>query len=241
MMKKKICAFLLILSLLSCSSTQFLSVEDFDREWIEGRLQGKSATIKFKNGQWAKAEIRSIDKNTLVYCKHDSTENTTAPFQDVQMIRTTNHSIGFWQGMVIGFLGGAALGGIVASTGGDEYGDWWWKTNEGTAGIYIMVISPIIGGIIGGVKGAKEIYLFVEDSVYDGNKKGHLQELSNVDKSSVRVEFTKIVEKGRGYIIILWQKKEIRLLSSEYNYMLETEEGKQSIVVPKYIYDSKFK
>jgi len=216
-------------------------VEDFDREWIEGRLQGKSATIKFKNGQWAEAVISKIDKNTIVYCKHDSTENTTAPFQDVQMIRTTNHDKGFWQGFRVGLLGGAVLGGIVASTGGDEYGDWWWKTSEGTAGIYIMVISPIIGGIAGGQVGAKEIYVFVEDSVYDGNKKGHLQELSNVDKSHVRVEFSSIVEKGRGYIIILWQGKEIKLSSSEYNYRTEAEDGRQFIIVPNYVYDSKFK
>jgi len=63
---------------------------------------------------------------------------------------------------------------------------------------------------------------------------------SKTAKPTNRVEFTKIVEKGRGYIIILWQGKKIRLSRVEYNYMVKTNDGTQFIVVREEVYLEKF-
>ena len=63
---------------------------------------------------------------------------------------------------------------------------------------------------------------------------------SGEDKSSKRVEFSSLVEKGNGYLVILWHGKEIRLLRSEYSYRGTSVDGKAFIVVPNQIYENKF-
>ena len=93
-------------------------------------------------------------------------------------------------------------------------------------------------------------YIILPRSVY--TKKFQQEEISpdypeikqpivkDVDKTPLQIQFTSVIEKGNGYIVILCQKKEIRLDRAEYNYRGTTADGQQYIVVPKYVYQSKF-
>lgn len=82
---------------------------------------------------------------------------------------------------------------------------------------------------------------FQKSEISEDSEKDQPQEIKIKDKSYIHVEFTSVVGKGSGYIIILWQEKDIVLDRSEYNDRGTTKEGQQYIVVPKYIYESKFK
>jgi len=59
--------------------------------------------------------------------------------------------------------------------------------------------------------------------------------------SSVRVEYSGLVEKGSGFIVITWHGKQIRLERSEYSYREISDTGQLYIVVPQNIYELKFK
>jgi hypothetical protein len=106
-----------------------------------------------------------------------------------------------------------------------------------------LFTGPLYGLGIGAIIGHKDNYIFTdsEDSADNLIEKRQAQALSIEDKSPVRVIFSSVVEKGIGYITILWQGEEIRLQRSEYNYRGTTAEGQQFIVVPNYIFESKFK
>jgi hypothetical protein len=106
----------------------------------------------------------------------------------------------------------------------------WWA---------FLVIPGITAGF-GAAIGFEKKYIFQSEDViiFEQYENGIPQDLDN---SPVRVEFSLVITKDIESIIISWKNKKIRLLNFEYMYRGTTEDGKQYIVVPKYIYESKFK
>ena len=93
--------------------------------------------------------------------------------------------------------------------------------------IFLPGLGFLSGALIGGIGGDAESFIFPS--------------LESKNIPSNRVEFSSIIEKDSRYLIILWQGKKIRLQRSEYNYRGITKEGNLYIIVPKHIYESKFK
>jgi hypothetical protein len=175
------------------------------------------------------------------YGQRNLSDTIRIPTSDIKRISYKNNTLGALEGFGFGTLTGLSfyLLGRSAVKETDNFGEALGVAMVMGLGV---ITSPIIGLITGAIIGHEENYILIKpDTSVDGYEKGDSQQLSIGDKSYVRVIFSSVVEKGSGYIIILWQKKLIRLQRSEYSHRGTTKEGQPYIVVPNYIYESKFK
>jgi len=150
--------------------------------------------------------------NVVVRPDSTSIGNVKISTSVIKEITITHHVKGALTGMGVYGLSTLILAGIIyLSTQNEPYAD------------VIFIVPPmafVLGGLFGGISGDVERFIFPVDIV--------------------RVEISSIVKKTEEYIIVLWENKKIRLLRSEYNYILETDDGKFSIVVPNIVYLEKF-
>ena len=212
---------------------------------INKKLTEKTVTIELSNGNTMVGKGVLISSNSISWTELESNDHYNFQSANIQEIRVSNRSrsgkAGFWVGMI---AGGAIGASIISSS------DYEWldvveagsrkamcaeggsKTTRYATGIAIGgLVGGLLGYTIGAIVGSTDKYIFDQDT----------QSVKIEDGSLIRVKFTSIVQKGSGYIIILFQGREIRLQRSEYNYRGTTKGKQLFIVVPIDVYDSKFK
>jgi hypothetical protein len=181
-------------------------------------LKGESVSVVKINEKELTGEYVGIFTDSLTVGME------TIAIENVKEVQIKNHSKGAFTGMGLGFISGFFIGSIIGRVSSDsDYGP----------GIGVILGLPpgvLLGGLIGGVSGVTDKFVFPSPEMG-----------SEPAKPSNRVEFTKIIENGRGYIVILCQEKEIKLLRAEYNYLVEADDGKQFIIIPEDVYLEKFK
>jgi hypothetical protein len=206
---------ILLFFYISCSSTYYVKNEDSSYNHINKKLKGENATVTLVNKQ------ELVGKNIEVKFDSTSVEKINIHTKDIKEITIKNHDWGVIKGTGLGVLVGAAMGGMIYVT---------TTTNKPMGFGLVLIALPVLGlfsgALIGGIVGDIETFVFPSNKMES--------------EPTNRVEFTKIVEKGRGYIVILWQGKKIRLLRAEYNYMVESDDGKQFIIIPEEVYLEKF-
>ncbi len=173
--------------------------------------------------------------------KSDSTSigNINLSTASIKSITNPRHIRGALKGLGYGSLIGVPLGFVVGIiTWKESIFEWLSPTSNvggGVIGALLLGVPTALAGLIfGGIHGDIETFIFPPSEMESKPSPG-------VEFKPFRVKFPEIVEEGSGYIIILWQNKEIRLSSSEYNHRWTTEEGKQFMEVPQVIYLQKFK
>ena len=201
-----------IILFISCSSTYYVKNEDSSYNEMNKKLKGDKVILKLINGE----EISGDN----VYVKSDSTSvaDINFPTARIKEITINNHGTGALKGMGYGILSTAIISGV----------SYLLQQDEPYSEVVFIILPPlglVLGALIGGIHGDIDKFIFLE----------------NIEsKRTVSVEISSIVEKTVKYIIVRWKSKEIRLLSSEYDYTMRTGE-KQLIVVPKEVYLEKFK
>lgn len=213
-MKNQWLIILLVMLFSACSSTMLIKKDEASLKKLNAELEGENVTIELLSGDAITAE------NVLV--KPDSTKIGEKKIitTNIKKITITNHGTGALKGMAYGGLLTFIPSGIIYLFIMDEsYSEMIF--------IYPAAIF-VIGGILGGIHGDIEEFVFQHD-----------QEFSQTVKV-VRVEISSIVEETEKYIIVLYQNKNIHLLKSEYKNIMKTDDGKISIVIPKEVYLRKF-
>jgi hypothetical protein len=104
-----------------------------------------------------------------------------------------------------------------------------------------LLLGTVAGTILGLLVGHNDHYILTdsEKALKDTEETFKQQGSGTEDTSAVSVKFSSIIQKGNGYLVILWQSRKIRLERSEYHYRGTSEDGQQYIVVPAHIYKSK--
>jgi hypothetical protein len=197
------------------------------------KLEGEKVTLKLINGE----EILGYN----VEIKSDSTSIGDIKLSTASIKKITNprHDRGALKGLGYGALIGAPIGFIVGYISYEDSpsGESGPNSAGASGGIGALLLggpTALVGLIVGGIHGDIGTFIFPPSEMESKPSPG-------VEFKPFRVEFTEIVEEGSGYIIILWQGKEIRLSNSEYNFRWTIEEGKQFMEVPQVIYLQKFK
>ena len=240
---KKLYMFILSIFLFTaCSSTHFIKNDDSSYNEVNQKLIGKKVTLALNNGE----EISGSN----VFVKSDSTsvDEISIPTANINKITNTNNSMGAASGAIIGLVSGLGIGFLIdLATSFEvndhlhyEYGSLEMSvtSSSGGQGALIGGISGLLFGVlIGGMNGPTDTFILSQPETGDTTD---VLAAKNEDNPFVCVEISSIVKKTVKYIIVLWQGNEIRLLSSEYNYTVRADDGKQSIVVPKEVYLEKF-
>jgi len=204
---------------ISCSSTYYVKNEDSFYKEMNEKLKGEIATVTLVNKQ------ELVGKDIEVKFDSTSFDKINIHTKDIKEITIKNHDWGIINGAGLGVLVGAAMGGMIyAATTTKKTG---FVPSSGLTVISLPVLGLFSGVLIGGIVGDTESFIFPS----------HKME----SEPTIRVEYTKIVEKGTGYIVILCKGKKIRLSRAEYNYMVETDDGKQFIIIPEEVYLEKFR
>jgi hypothetical protein len=221
-----------IILFISCSSTtRIIQHTESAYKEVNQELKGEAVTIEKMNGEEVNGEyVRILPDSVSVVMEKIAIEN-------VKAIKFKNYSKGAIAGMGLGFLSGFLIGGFIGyltsedeqPTGTLSHMELGGVSEGAVFGVGGALAGLLVGGIYGGVSGVTDKFIFPSPEME-----------SRQSKSTIRVEYTKIVKKGRGYLIILWQGKEIRLSRVEYNYLVESDDGKQLIVVPEEVYLEKF-
>lgn len=215
----------------ACSLTHFIKNDDSSYKEVNQKLMGKKVTLTLNNGK----EISGSN----VFVKSDSTSagEISIPTANINKITNTNHSKGAVNGAIIGLISGAGVGFLIdLATSFEvndhlhyEYGSLEMSvtSSSGGKGAFIGGMSGLLfGALIGSMNGPTDTFILLQPETGD---KTDVSLPKNEDNSYVRVKISSIVEKTVKHIIVLWQSKEIRLLSSEYNYMVRADDGKQSM------------
>ena len=226
-----------IIFITGCGTTYMVNNKDFTYEDLNKEIEGQQVTLAYINGG------KDIGKNVRVYS--DSTyiewmileneyvvKNRKVPTASLKEISNKRRGRGAAKGLGYGLLAGVTFGFFAGYAGYDESDTGWFSYNSPQeAGIFAGIVYGLLFGstglIVGGLNGDVESFYFPQAEIED--------------TSSVKVEFSKIVKKDLGYLIIMYQGKEIHLISSEYRQISESMDGRTFITVPKEIYAKKFK
>jgi hypothetical protein len=237
--------FFSIIFLTSCTLTNVIPHDESYLKDFNNKLKEETVTIELESGNTIDAKDLQISSNSISWTELESEKHYDVESATIQEIRISNRSRSGTTGLFVGMLVGGIIGANEVSSEGYEWLDGVEqlfrfifrsegesKTTRYASGIIMGgVVGGLLGYTIGSIVGTTDKYVFDQDT--------HKVELK--DSSLVQVEFNSIVENGNGYLIILWQEKEIFLHRSEYDYRGTTREGEQFIVIPITIYDSKFK
>jgi hypothetical protein len=250
---------LLLVSLIylaGCSSTQQIRYNQAEFDILNWDYEGAIGEIALVDGSTISGKYIQIAEDSTCYREVKSrlnvvrlaSDTSRIPTSDITRITYKNTSKGALEGAGFGALAGLAIGAIIANSIEPENSknpmETWSKGMSQASLIPGGLLAGILIGIpVGSGIGHKDNYILLdsENSVYNEYENVDLQSLTDEDKSPVRVIYSSVVEKGSGYIIILWQGKKIRLRRSEYNQRGTTKEGKLYMVVPDYIYRRRFK
>jgi hypothetical protein len=210
----------------ACSSTLFIKNDEASFKELNNNLVGEEVTVRFLNGDEIDGMGKKINSDITII---DSTRLTT---NEIKEIYIYSHGKGFLKGLGYGAFGAFTVGALIGVLtydpkeshgfiGPSSYGDAALMT-----GTLFGVPGLLIGGIIGGINGDPERFVFP---------------LTNKEyKSAVSLEISEFVKTHRNYIIIKWKGKVIRLLRAEYKYGEKTKDGKQIIFIPNEVFLKKF-
>jgi len=238
--------------LTGCSSTVRIKNDQTAYESLNEKLTGERCQVLLADSGSMFAENITMGIDTTYMVKWsfsslsgwDPVDTIRTSTSNIQRIHYTHNGMGALEGLGFGFAGGLVLAALTPGAAKDAAEeDPVGGVAAGMAMGAMALTTPIIGLITGALIGHKyECILNCSDSLAYGEvKKINLEELNDEDKSPVKVEFSSIVEKGSGYLVLLWQGKKIRLQRAEYYYRGTTEDNREYIVVQKYIYKLKFK
>ena len=236
--------YLLLLCLTGCSSTYYIKNDPTSLDEFNEELQGNAGTIVLKDGPDISARRMHINEDSSSWVEVKTFLNVTklakdtsrAATADIEKIVLKNKGLGAVEGLAFGAIGGSFVGKIMASNQGDDL------KKQLDAGIGSLLLGTVGGAVLGLMIGHSYHYILTDSEEARRNKEeAFKQQVSGTeDTSAVKVEFSSIIQKGSEYLVILWQSKKIRLERPDYHYRGTSEDGQQYIVVPVYIYKSKF-
>jgi hypothetical protein len=200
--------------IISCSTTHLVKNENAAYRELNKKLKGEDVSLLLLTGDELEGyNIEVEPESTTIGERKIATKS-------IKEITIKNSGRGALKGIGLGVASTLVLSAI----------SYFSNQDEPYAEVAFIIFPPaglVLGAIIGAAGGDIDRFVFP------------YQQDTNSDPY-VRVEFSSILERGRGYIIILWQGKEVRLSKDEYSYRGTTEDGKLFIMVSDNIYNSKF-
>jgi small nuclear ribonucleoprotein (snRNP)-like protein len=122
------------------------------------RKFGRNLFIKMKDGRTVEGELLAVKGDLLIMMEASSLTGVEVQLGEALYLKVNKKSK-FLQGLELGFLSGAATGGVIGLLSGDDEKGWFAMTAEekallGALGFGILGMS--IGGIAGAIAGIDE-------------------------------------------------------------------------------------
>ena len=230
----KTISLILLISMIhfiSCSSTYKISHTKSAYDKLNKELEGERAEITLMNDTVIVGEniTIGIDSSSWIESTKQNTVIKTQiiwslPTSEIKEIAYTNNGMGAAKGAIYGVLCAGGSWAIAESVPFSRIKD----NSVGKAFVTCIIMYSIIGAGIGN----KDNYILQGTvAAKEDDKSIH----------TVKVKISSIIEEGSDYIIIEWQGKEVRLLRSEYVYTASGGVEGKIIVVPKEVYETKFR
>jgi hypothetical protein len=216
-----------------------------DLNEVNNNLKEETVKILLEDGTTKRAKNLKLSPASTSWTDLETERVNNIETEKIGEIRVLNRTRSGRTGLIIGAL----TGGIFAATeAGSEGYEWLDSVEEGFVKVlggeggskttrYVsgFILGAVAGGLlgytVGAIIGSTDKYVIHHET----------ENYEDLDSSTVKIEFTKVVEKGSGYLIILKGGKEILLKRSDYIYRRTTRTGQQFIIVTKHVYESKFK
>ena len=225
----------------SCTSSYMIKhKKDYDE--LNRKLEGKKVLLTLKNNEVITAENAIIGIDSSSWYKFEGDKQyrleandrnliTTSEIRKITIKNRINSAFGgLFAGLILGF-GGSCMFYRLGVDFGLSYKD-------------AIIGFGFMGALLGALAGHNVDYVITAqtDSISTSTSKiPSIKKIKEKIDTSVRVEISDIVDKTSSYIVVIWQGKKIYLSSSEYEHWVLTTDGKKYIVVPREVYESKFK
>ena len=246
-----------MIMLAACSSTIPIKKDQESFRLLNEDLAGERCDVLMADSGIVIAENLWVDadSSSMVILKHytysgwKTIDIVRIPTSDIQSIQYTDNGVGALYGLLYGTVTGLVFYALMPGAAedaqeGEDNPVSRGITGAATAMLFggMAILAPFGGLAWGAIIGHDyECILDHSDSFTDDQvEEINIDDLSDDDKAPLRVKFSSIVEKGSGYLVILWQGKKIHLQRSEYHYRGTTTDGQEYIVIPTYIYRLKF-
>jgi hypothetical protein len=122
------------------------------------RKSGRNLFIKMKDGRTVEGELLAVKGDLLIMMEASSLAGVEVQIGEVLYLKVNKKSK-FLQGLQLGFLSGAATGGVIGLLSGDDEGGWFAMTAEEKAlagALAFGILGMSIGGIAGAIAGIDE-------------------------------------------------------------------------------------
>jgi hypothetical protein len=116
------------------------------------RKFGRNLLVKMKDGRIIEGELLAVKDDLLIMMNASSLTGTEVQIGEVLYLKVNKKSK-LLQGIGLGFLSGAATGGIIGLLSGDDEGGWFAMT-AGQKALFGALGFGILGMPIGGIAGA---------------------------------------------------------------------------------------
>jgi len=197
---------------------------------INRSVQDKKVSVSLANGENLEA------KNLQLKVKSTSVGDKNIHTNDITKVTQTNSGNGAVQGLVIGLLVGASLGYLYGYVSYDKKEDeenffqiGSAKNNANVGAVGFGIIGALMGGLAGSQKGEVVTYTFID-----------YQDGTTPDK----LEVQSILYSTEDTLAVLWQNRQIKLHTSEYDKIMKDRTGAKTeriyISIPYDVYNEKF-
>ncbi len=157
---------LLVIFACSCTRHHRLGeMTDQESTYFQKRSSNDIITVFLWDGRISRGTGLVLDHDEYVWTNVTSNTQERAATAEVRRIEILSHKRGFADGFGTGFVAGSLFGGVLGYVGGEDCGDGggdWICFSRGDlalAGVILIGIpSAIIGTIVGGAKGSRDIY-----------------------------------------------------------------------------------
>jgi len=201
-----------ILLIASCGSYQIIKHDQDAYQSLNKKLFNKMVVITDKERNELEA------RNVIVGLDSTSVGAQRLATESIRTITIEKSGIG--KGILYGLSSSLVLAGSMYLVQQDQpYSEM---------GFIILPPLGLVGGLVIGTANGDDDVFILNSQQYN-------------DQLTIRVEITRVVEIGHGYIVVLWQGKMIRLMRPEYSYRGTTDDDRLFIMVKKNVYLQKFK
>ena len=156
---------LALLVLTGCSTTRPVAGHETltALDEIKYRTADDQAVIRLVDGRKMKGTRIHGDLEEITWQDPDDFTAVSVPTGDIDSITLVSHGRGAAQGLGLGALCGAVLGGVAGYSGGDDEGSFLAFSAEQKAGMGAVggvAAGGLVGVLAGGASGSKTVYEF---------------------------------------------------------------------------------
>ena len=164
LMKMLICAFLVLILATSCTRVHNLELtQPEELEQLEQLSRRHPCTVRSIDGTKYKARFLLVDQDSTSWTHLESRTTQRIATHQIREIRFVRRGKGLVEGLGLGFITGACMGGAIGVMMGSSDDSAATPPHEdflfGAAALGIPM--ALIGGIIGPLSGSKDLYYFI--------------------------------------------------------------------------------